>query len=107
MARLKSTLMRSLRCVTLLGAIAACGLLEPPETGFTPSEAARQAPYPTLLQQPTLDAVGLTALAPRTATDPLQSRVAALQARAAALNGPVLAPETRSRLSDAAAAAPF
>ena len=107
MARLNSTLMRSLRCVTLLGVVAGCGLLEPPETGFTPSDAARQAPNPTLLQQPTLDAVGLTGLAPRTVTDPLESRVAALQARAAALNGPVLDPQARARLGDAAAAAPF
>lgn len=107
MARLNSTLMRSLRCVTLLGAIPACGLLEPPETGFAPSDAARQAPYPTLLQQPALDAVGLTTLAPGAVTDPLQRRVTALQARAAALNGPVLDPQARARLRDAAAAAPF
>lgn len=82
--------------------LAACGFLLPPETGFAPSDAARRAADPILLQQPQIEAATAPLAAPT--APPLEGRVAALRGRAARLQTPVLDPQTQRRLQDAAQA---
>lgn len=79
-----------------------------PETGFRPSESARAAPYPALLDKDAL----ISAIAPQVlpqvldiARETLDARAAALRARARALAGPVLPAASAARLQAAGEAA--
>ncbi|MEM7614254.1 MAG: hypothetical protein AAF813_00640 [Pseudomonadota bacterium] len=80
--------------------LAGCGLT-PPETGFRPTEAARQAPFPALLPSEDLEEIGQRPDIQAAPTTELDARVAALRAKAEALNTPVLDSETQSRLEAA------
>ena len=86
--------------LTLL--LAACA---PPEAEIPMSQSARDAPPPRLGETAACDAA-LAQAQPDSdrlsagATD-LAARAAALRARAAALSGPVVDPDTRSRLEAA------
>ncbi|MEM8869803.1 MAG: hypothetical protein AAF848_11890 [Pseudomonadota bacterium] len=103
----RSTLARLDRKVTpLLCAIvlAGCGLT-PPDTGYEPSPLARQASFPVLLAQDAVDGLARdrtpTDAPDATPTATLDGRIAALRARAAALNAPVLDASEQTRLTDA------
>lgn len=108
MARFTCNLLPIFRHVTVCGAIIClpgCGFLLPPETGFEPSDTARGAAFPALLQRPKLEAASAPRLVPPSA--PLEDRVAQLRNRADGLTGPVLDTATQARLNAAAESAGF
>lgn len=90
--------------ITCLGGI---GCADIPQVGVAQASAAREAPYPSLVN---LDALlaGATAMPARitpATTAAMNDRVAALRARAARLRGPVVDPATRSQMRAASARA--
>ncbi|MGR3467743.1 MAG: hypothetical protein ACU0CI_07660 [Shimia sp.] len=92
--------MRRLTPLALLALLAACA--EAPDLG-PPTPGVADAPFVPFLPLDTLLAEAQPTPAPL--TQDAQSRIAALNARAAALRGPVIDPATRARLDRAARAA--
>ncbi|MEM8787586.1 MAG: hypothetical protein AAGE76_04930 [Pseudomonadota bacterium] len=82
-------------------ALAGCDL-NPPDVDYRPSEAARAAPFPLLLDRENVLAAAAGPARVAAPVAPLSARVAALRARSAALRGPVLPAAEVERLQAAA-----